>query len=169
MLSLPGFTSRAHEQSALVVPGMFDSETVAFVSGECDASSIKVAFFHRSTSAPAASCAEIVLFPQFQACVIAGKTRNRNVLLRAPQKKTLTREARYDLSFPLQMPAKINRNAPKARYDCAPCFCKMLSVLFCVFRCGAPARRAFLNTFSFTASTVWLASVANTTLKNRFA
>ena len=41
----------------LVVPGMFDS----------DASSMKVAFFHRS-SAPAASCAEIVLFPQFQAC-----------------------------------------------------------------------------------------------------
>eukprot|EP00439_Symbiodinium_sp_Y106_P013826 s1427_g1.t6 len=27
---------------------MFDSETVAFVSGECDASSMKVAFFHRS-------------------------------------------------------------------------------------------------------------------------
>eukprot|EP00439_Symbiodinium_sp_Y106_P000765 s8251_g1.t1 len=26
---------------------MFDSETVAFVSGECDASSMKVAFFHR--------------------------------------------------------------------------------------------------------------------------
>ena len=50
---------------------MFDSETVAFVSGECDASSMKVAFFHRSSPAPAASCAEIVLFPQFQACVIA--------------------------------------------------------------------------------------------------
>ena len=28
---------------------MFDSETVAFVSGECDASSMKVAFFHRSS------------------------------------------------------------------------------------------------------------------------
>ena len=47
---------------------MFDSETVAFVSGECDASSMKVEFFHRSSPAPAASCAEIVLFPQFQAC-----------------------------------------------------------------------------------------------------
>ena len=63
MLSLTAVT--------LVVPGMFDSETVAFVSGECDASSMKVAFFHRSSPAPAASCAEIVLFPQFQACVIA--------------------------------------------------------------------------------------------------
>ena len=31
------------------------------------------------------------------------------------------------------------------------------------------SRRAFLNTFSFSASTVWLASVANTTQKIRFA
>ena len=56
MLSLPGLLA------PLVVPGMFDSETVAFVSGECDASSMKVAFFHRSSPAPAASCAEIVLW-----------------------------------------------------------------------------------------------------------
>ena len=63
MLSLAGLHG-----SPLVVPGMFDSETVAFVSGECNASSMKVAFFHRSSSAPA-SCAEIELFPQFQPCV----------------------------------------------------------------------------------------------------
>ena len=73
MLSLPGLlaepTNNLH--GGPVVPGMFDSETVAFVSGECDASSMKVAFFHGSSPAPAASCAEIVLFPQLQACVIA--------------------------------------------------------------------------------------------------
>ena len=66
MLSLPGLLAEPMNNLhgvPLVVPGMFDSETVAFVSGECDASSMKVAFFHRFSPAPAASCAEIVLFP----------------------------------------------------------------------------------------------------------
>ena len=59
-------------------------------------------------------------------------------MLRAPQKKTiklfLTREARYDFEFSLANASENDHNAPKARYDCAPRYCKMLStVLFCGF------------------------------------
>ena len=37
------------------------------------------------------------------------------------------------LSFSLANASENDHNAPKARYDCAPCYCKMLStVLFCV-------------------------------------
>ena len=62
-------------------------------------------------------------------------------MLRAPQKRTiklfLTREARYDFDFSLETASENDHNAPKARYDCAPCYCKMLrTVLFCVSRYG---------------------------------
>ena len=141
---------------------MFDSETVAFVSGECDASSMKVAFFsqvqpcsssilrgNRTLSTVPGLCDSeiwhfLVARRAFVTCfrrvtidlagICKGKLENRNVL-RAPQKKTiklfLTREARYDFEFSLANASENDHNAPKARYDCAPCYCKMLStVLF---------------------------------------
>ena len=94
MLSLPSLLAKP-TAVPLVVLSMFDSETVAFVSGECDASSMKVAFFHRSSPAPAASCAEIVAFVTcFRrvtidlAGICKGKRENRNVLPCA-QNKTM--------------------------------------------------------------------------------
>ena len=84
-------------------------------------------------------------------------------MLRALQKKTiklfLTREARYDFEFSVANASENDCNAPKARYDCAPCYCKMLStVLFCVSRCGECAfsisRGGFVKTglLAFSAS-----------------
>ena len=55
----------------------------------------------------------------------------------------LTREARYDFEFSLANASENDHNAPRARYDCAPCYCKMLStVLFCSVS-PAVAQRAF--------------------------
>ena len=49
----------------------------------------------------------------------------------------LTREARYDFDFSLGNASENGHNAPKARYECAPRYCKTLkTILFCVFHCG---------------------------------
>ena len=64
---------------------------------------------------------------------IARKTRNRNVL-RAPEKKKKKFDARITILSFLANASENDHDAPKARYDCAPCCYKMLStVLFCVF------------------------------------
>ena len=55
-------------------------------------------------------------------------------MLRAPQKKTielcLTREARYDFDVSREIGSDNDHNAPKARYECAPRYCKTRK-LFC--------------------------------------
>ena len=54
---------------------------------------------------------------------LQGKTQNRNVLRASKKFYSLffvAHEARYDFEFSLANASQINRNAPKARYECAP-------------------------------------------------
>ena len=169
---------------------MFDSETVAFVSGECDASSMKVAFFqvqpcsssilrgNRTVSTVPGLCdSEISHFlvarRAFVTCfrrvtidlagICKGKLEIVTCFVRHKKKTIklfLTREARYDFEFSLANASENDHNAPKARYDCAPCYCKMLStVLFCVSRCGAGAfsiRNSINSWFTLLIEQIWL-------------
>ena len=91
----------------LVVPGMLDSETVAFVGGECDASSMKVAVFH---SAPAASSRKSHCFHSSRLVIATWH------FLVARRAFVTFRRVRSIW-------------VPKSRYDCAPCCCKMLSTV----------------------------------------
>ena len=48
---------------------------------------------------------------------------------------------KHVLIFPLGNASENGYNAPKARYECAPHYCKTLkTILFCVFHCGETKR-----------------------------